>query len=72
MFRDHPSDLALRISKVADFRNDFQDYLDALEYSPLKDLQALIDFNWKHAEVELPPGMFQTHVIASSCAIRAC
>ena len=41
---------------VADFREDFQHYLNDLEYSAIKDLQALIDFNIKHGDMELPPG----------------
>ncbi|UKZ94441.1 uncharacterized protein TrAFT101_009314 [Trichoderma asperellum] len=41
---------------VADFRNDFQAYLDDLEFAPIKSLQELIDFNRKHADIELPPG----------------
>ena len=42
---------------VADFRVDFQRYLDNLENSPLTDLQDLINFNIKHSDKELPPGM---------------
>lgn len=41
---------------MADFRNDFQAYLDDLEFAPIKSLQELIDFNRKHADIELPPG----------------
>ena len=42
---------------VADFRVDFKQYLENLENSPLTDLQGLIDFNIKHSDEELPPGM---------------
>ena len=42
---------------MTDFRVDFQRYLDDLEHSPIKDLQALIDFNMEHSDKELPPGM---------------
>jgi amidase len=41
---------------VDDMRHDFESYLDALEYKPIKDLPALIEFNRQHADVELPPG----------------
>ena len=40
---------------VADFREDFQHYLNDLEYSPIKGLQALVDFNIEHGDKELPP-----------------
>jgi amidase len=41
---------------VADFRKDFQAYLDDLEFAPIKSLQELIDFNREYADGELPPG----------------
>ncbi|KAL7921314.1 amidase signature domain-containing protein [Trichoderma austrokoningii] len=40
---------------LADFRKDFQAYLDDLEFAPVKSLQQLIDFNREHADIELPP-----------------
>ena len=45
---------------MTDFRHDFQAYLDALEFAPVKSLQELIDFNKEHADVELPPGTFSS------------
>lgn len=41
---------------MADFRKDFQAYLDDLEFAPIKSLQELIEFNREHADIELPPG----------------
>lgn len=41
---------------MADFRKDFQAYLDDLEFAPIKSLQELIDFNREHADAELLPG----------------
>ena len=40
---------------VADLRSDFQHYLDNLEFSTLKDLRSLINFNIEHKDEELPP-----------------
>ncbi len=41
---------------MTDFHHDFHNYLDALEFAPIKSLQELIDFNIEHAGVELAPG----------------
>lgn len=40
---------------MADFKEDFEKYLKSVEYSQVRSIQELVDFNIAHSDVELKP-----------------
>jgi amidase len=47
---------ALIIVIGGDFKRNIENYLADLETSPVRTLEELVEFNKKHADIELPPG----------------
>lgn len=44
------------MNAVTDLKRDLNAYLEDLEESEVRSLADVIDYNIKHADVELPPG----------------
>lgn len=52
---NHEANLRL-MNTVTDLKRDLNAYLEDLEESEVRSLADVIDYNIKHADVELPPG----------------
>jgi len=50
-------------SVVNEYRKNIDEYLDSLEFSEVKNLKELTDWNEKHADIELPFGEYSLLVV---------